>query len=342
MSQLIVREAFALSALNTFALPAQAAQYCALSDSSQLPEVLAAQQRSGLALFVLGGGSNLLLTQNLDAFVLHMTTQGKRVLSQQADVVLVEAEAGEAWHPFVLWTLSQGFGGLENLSLIPGTVGAAPVQNIGAYGVEINDRLHSLDAWDCQQEQLVTLNAQDCAFAYRDSCFKREPARWIILRVRFALYPAASTPLALEYGPIRQHLSHLDIAQPTPADVSRAVCAIRAEKLPDPRQLANAGSFFKNPLVPAQQALALLAQYPAMPSYPQADGQTKLAAGWLIEQAGWKGYRDGDAGVHANQALVLVNYGSATGAQMKALAQRIQTDIHERFAVALDIEPIVI
>ncbi|WP_071872410.1 UDP-N-acetylmuramate dehydrogenase [Atopomonas hussainii] len=329
-----------LRALNTFALPANAAQFCQLEVAEQLSAALEQQAASGLPLFVLGGGSNLLLTQDLPAFVLHMATRGKRVVEQQGKQAIIEAEAGEAWHPFVQWTLAQGWAGVENLSLIPGTVGAAPVQNIGAYGVELADRLHSLDAWDCQRGEQVTLMPEQCAFAYRDSCFKREPGRWIILRVRFVLTALEHAELAVNYGPIRQRLA--SVQQPTARDVAEVVCAVRSEKLPDPAKLGNAGSFFKNPLVSAEQAQALLAQYPAMPHYPQAGGQVKLAAGWLIEQAGWKGHREGDAGVHREQALVLVNYGQATGAQIFSLAQAISADIDQRFGVALEIEPIVI
>ncbi|MCY1519648.1 UDP-N-acetylenolpyruvoylglucosamine reductase [compost metagenome] len=254
--------------------------------------------------------------------------------------MLVEAEAGEPWHPFVQWTLQQGFAGLENLSLIPGTVGAAPMQNIGAYGVELKDVFAGLTALDRQSGELREFSLADCAFAYRDSLFKREAGRWVILRVRFALSRTAA--LHLEYGPVRQRLAEQGITRPTAVDVSRAICAIRSEKLPDPAVLGNAGSFFKNPLVSAELAQRLCAEHAGLVAYPQADGLVKLAAGWLIERAGWKGYREGDAGVHRLQALVLVNYGQASGLQLLALAQRIQADIALRFAVTLEIEPNVL
>jgi UDP-N-acetylmuramate dehydrogenase len=250
---------------------------------------------------------------------------------------VIEAEAGEPWHPFVLWCLEMGLAGLENLSLIPGTVGAAPIQNIGAYGVEIKDVFHSLTAIDRQTGEQREFVRDECEFAYRDSLFKRQAGRWLILRVRFLLPRAAE--LHLEYGPLRERLQQMGIEKATPLHVSRAVCAIRREKLPDPAVLGNAGSFFKNPVVSAGLAAELKGRYPQLVAYPQADGRMKLAAGWLIEQAGWKGFRDGDAGVHVLQALVLVNHGHASGPQLLSLARRIQDDIAERFGVELEMEP---
>jgi UDP-N-acetylmuramate dehydrogenase len=266
-----------------------------------------------------------------------MATRGIRVLSDDGSKVVIEAEAGEPWHPFVQHTLVQGLSGLENLSLIPGTVGAAPMQNIGAYGVEIKDVFAGLTALDRQSGELRDFSLQECNFAYRDSVFKQEPGRWLILRVRFILDRAAH--LHLEYGPVRQRLTEQGIDHPTATDVSQAICSIRNEKLPDPAVLGNAGSFFKNPLVPAALVAQLKGEYPDLVAYTQPDGQMKLAAGWLIERAGWKGFREADAGVHKMQALVLVNYGSATGLQLLDLAQRIQKDIAERFHVDLEMEP---
>jgi UDP-N-acetylmuramate dehydrogenase len=251
--------------------------------------------------------------------------------------VVVEAEAGEPWHPFVQWCLRQGLNGLENLSLIPGTVGAAPMQNIGAYGVEIKDVFAGLTALDRHTGQLRDFSVQECGFAYRDSLFKREAGRWLILRVRFALHRTLQAHL--DYGPVRQRLLEQGIEQPTGQAISDAICSIRREKLPDPAELGNAGSFFKNPVVGATLAERIRERYPHLVAYPQANGQVKLAAGWLIEQAGWKGYREGDAGVHRLQSLVLVNHGQATGAQLHALACKIQADIHERFGVMLEMEP---
>ena len=336
---LSVHERQSLQPFNTFGVAVTARWYAEAGSDAEVREALGAAAARGAELFVIGGGSNLLLTGDLDAFVLRMVSRGRRLLDEADGRVVVEAEAGESWHPFVLWTLEQGLAGLENLSLIPGTVGAAPVQNIGAYGVELKDVLHSVVALDRASGELREFAAADCAFAYRDSRFKREVGRWLILRVRFALDRQAR--LHLDYGPVRQRLAEQGIEQPTARDVSRAICAIRAEKLPDPQVLGNAGSFFKNPLVAGEQAARLRAEWPGLVAYPAADGQVKLAAGWLIEQAGWKGYRDGDAGVHALQALVLVNHGAASGAQLLALARRIQADVRQRFGVELEIEPVV-
>ena len=336
---LSVHERQSLQPFNTFGVAVSARWYAEARSDDEVREALRAAEAHGAELFVIGGGSNLLLTRDLDAFVLRMVSRGRRLLVEEGGRVLVEAEAGEPWHPFVQWTLEQGLAGLENLSLIPGTVGAAPVQNIGAYGVELKDVLHSVVALDRQSGELHEFRTDECAFAYRDSRFKRESGRWLILRVRFALSREAH--LHLDYGPVRQRLVAQGIASPTALDVSRAICAIRAEKLPDPLVLGNAGSFFKNPLVDEAQAARLRERWPGLVAYPAGNGQVKLAAGWLIEQAGWKGFRDGDAGVHALQALVLVNHGRASGAELLAMAQRIQADILARFGVELEIEPVV-
>ncbi|WP_428553387.1 UDP-N-acetylmuramate dehydrogenase [Pseudomonas edaphica] len=326
-----------LKPFNSFGIDVRAQWFAEARSDADVREALAYATAQSLPLLVIGGGSNLLLTQDIQAVVLRMATQGIRVLQDDGVRVVVEAEAGEAWHPFVLWTLEHGFCGLENLSLIPGTVGAAPMQNIGAYGVEIKDVFAGLTALDRHTGELRDFSLQECNFAYRDSLFKHETGRWLILRVRFALSRASH--LKLDYGPVQQRLAGQGITEATPSDVSRAICSIRREKLPDPAELGNAGSFFKNPLVSHVLAAELKAQYPDLVAYPQADGQVKLAAGWLIDKAGWKGFRDGDAGVHKLQALVLVNYGTATGHDIANLALRIQRDIAERFKVDLEMEP---
>ncbi|HLT05300.1 MAG TPA: UDP-N-acetylmuramate dehydrogenase [Pseudomonas sp.] len=334
---LTVSENQSLQPFNSFGVAVRAAHYAEARSEAEVREALALASARGWPLLPIGGGSNLLLTRDQDALVLRMALRGRRVLADEGETLVVEAEAGEPWHAFVLWTLEQGLAGLENLSLIPGTVGAAPMQNIGAYGVEIKDRFVGLTALDRQSGELREFGLEDCAFGYRDSLFKRQNGRWLILRVRFRLSRRADP--RLDYGPLRQYLSERGCAAPTPLDVSRAVCAIRSDKLPDPAVLGNAGSFFKNPLVPAEQAAQLREQHPGLVAYPAEGGQVKLAAGWLIEQAGWKGFRDGDAGVHERQALVLVNHGQASGKELLALARRIQADIAERFGVALEIEP---
>ncbi|MDQ3201349.1 MAG: UDP-N-acetylmuramate dehydrogenase [Pseudomonadota bacterium] len=332
-----VQPQVSLKPFNSFGVDVQARLFAEAHSDAEVREALTYAAQHDVPLLVIGGGSNLLLTADVQALVLRMATRGMRILSDDGSKVVIEAEAGEPWHPFVQHTLAQGLSGLENLSLIPGTVGAAPMQNIGAYGVEIKDVFAGLTALDRLTGELRDFTVQECNFAYRDSLFKQEPGRWLILRVRFALSRAAH--LHLEYGPVRQRLSEQGIEKPTASDVSQAICSIRNEKLPDPAVLGNAGSFFKNPLVPAALVTQLKCEYPDLVAYAQPDGQMKIAAGWLIERAGWKGFREADAGVHKLQALVLVNYGNASGLQLLDLAQRIQKDIFARFHVELEMEP---
>lgn len=334
---LLVQSQVSLKPFNSFGVDVRAQLFAQAESDADVREALTYAREHEMPLLVIGGGSNLLLTADIGALVLRMATRGIRQLSDDGQHVVIEAEAGETWHPFVQWTLAQGLSGLENLSLIPGTVGAAPMQNIGAYGVEIKDVFAGLTALDRQTGELRDFSLEDCNFAYRDSLFKQQAGRWVILRVRFVLDRVAR--LHLDYGPVRQRLTEQGIDQPTASDVSQAICSIRSEKLPDPAVLGNAGSFFKNPLVSAALAAQIRLAHPGLIGYPQADGQVKLAAGWLIEQAGWKGFREGDAGVHRLQSLVLVNYGKASGLELLSLAQRIQKDIAERFNVELEMEP---
>ncbi|WP_144372653.1 UDP-N-acetylmuramate dehydrogenase [Vogesella urethralis] len=334
---------YPIRALNTFGMDVKAAHFAELQQLSQLPALLASDAyRQGPVLW-LGGGSNMLFTRDYPGLIVRNALKGLRVLEENNEHVLIEAAAGEVWHHFVQYTLQQGWSGLENLSLIPGTVGASPIQNIGAYGVEVKDTLHEVVCADLQQggAEVVLRNA-DCRFAYRDSVFKRELAgRYLVTAVRFRL--AKQFTPRTGYGDIGRMLAEMGCAEaPTALQVSQAVIRIRQSKLPDPTVLGNAGSFFKNPIVPAEQAAALLASHPALPHYPQADGSVKLAAGWLIEQAGLKGYRDGDAGVHDRQALVLVNHGQASGSQMRALAEHVCATVLQRYGVQLEAEPIVL
>ncbi len=331
------QEQVSLKPYNTFGIDVKARYFTQAHSDDDVRQALAQAAAQGLPVLVIGGGSNLLLTADVQALVLRMASAGLRILSDDGQQVIVEAEAGEPWHPFVQWSLAQGLAGLENLSLIPGTVGAAPMQNIGAYGVEIKDVFVGLTALDRQTGALREFDLEECQFAYRDSVFKQHPGRWLILRVRFALSRVLHAHL--DYGPVRQRLSEQGISSPTAQNVSDAICSIRREKLPDPVELGNAGSFFKNPVVAGVLADKIRVQHPGLVAYPQADGKFKLAAGWLIEQAGWKGHREGDAGVHRLQSLVLVNYGQATGVQLHELAQKIQADILERFGVTLEMEP---
>jgi len=331
------QEQVSLKPYNTFGIDVNARYFAEAHNDSDVRQALVQAQQQGVPVLVIGGGSNLLLTADVQALVLRMASRGLRILADDGDRVIVEAEAGEPWHPFVQWSLAQGLAGLENLSLIPGTVGAAPMQNIGAYGVEIKDVFVGLTALDRQSGELHEFDLDECQFAYRDSLFKRNPGRWLILRVRFALSRVLKAHL--DYGPVRQRLNEQGIGEPTAQNVSDAICSIRREKLPDPAELGNAGSFFKNPVVAVALADKIRAEHPGLVAYPQAEGEMKLAAGWLIEQAGWKGYREGDAGVHRLQSLVLVNYGQASGLQLHHLAQKIQADVLERFGVVLEMEP---
>ena len=337
---LAIQEQVSLRAYNTLAVDVRARFFVAVDSLEQLQAALLWAQQQDVAVLLLGGGSNLVLAGDLDLLVIHLQLRGIRVLDEDAHFARIEVHAGENWHDFVQWSLARGLSGLENLSLIPGQVGAAPVQNIGAYGAELQDYFESAWVYDRQTQQPQRLTKAQCQFAYRDSLFKRESGRRVILSVIFKLPKQAD--LRLDYGDLRGYLARQHINEPMPQDVSRAVCAIRAEKLPDPQQLANTGSFFKNPVVSAEHAEQLKQRYPKLVCFAQADGQSKLAAGWLIDQAGWKGHRQGDAGVHAKQALVLVNYGAASGQDILHLAAQIQADIRERYGVELEIEPNVL
>ncbi len=340
-SQLDIRHDQSLRALNTFGIDAKASAYLQVTSVEDLRAVRSDPVLSTLRRLVLGGGSNLLLTRDFDGLVLHMSNIGIAVTGEDEDSFYVTAQAGENWHAFVQWTLAHGYSGLENLSLIPGSVGAAPIQNIGAYGAELADFFHSLKAFDFQTGDILTLSLSDCRFAYRDSIFKQALRdRTVILEVTFML-PKRWQP-NLRYAELAVELQTRGVLQPTARDISEAVIAIRSRKLPDPAKVGNAGSFFKNPVVSAEQHARLLAQHPQLVSYPQADGSVKLAAGWLIDQCGWKGKSLGSAGVHDKQALVLVNRGGATGSQVAQLAERVRLDVEQKFGVILVIEPIVV
>ena len=328
-----------LSTLNTFGLRARAARLLRLRSAEALAAALATAPQEGPRL-VLGGGSNLVLTGDFPGTVLKVDIAGRRLLRTEPDAWIVEAGAGENWHDFVRWTLAQGWPGLENLSLIPGTVGAAPIQNIGAYGLEIVDRFDSLDAIELDSGASRSFGVADCAFGYRDSVFKRHPGRWLVTAVRFRL--PRPWQAVTRYADVARELAARGIEAPGALDVSDAVIAIRRRKLPDPAAIGNAGSFFKNPVVAAAACARLLAAHPAMPHYPQPDGREKLAAGWLIEQAGWKGRDLGPVGCYEHQALVLVNRGGATGADVRRIAAAIMADVEARFGVRLEPEPVFV
>lgn len=332
-----------LDARNTFGVAARAPMLVEVPDAASLPALFAgnAMLRDGPVL-VLGGGSNLLFAGDPEGVVLALTARGRAVIGDDDGHAIVRADAGGEWHDLVLWTLGQGLSGLENLALIPGTVGAAPIQNIGAYGVEVRERIHAVEAFERATGAVHRFSADDCAFAYRDSRFKHEPDRYVVTAVEFAL---PRTPeLRLEYAGIGAELDAMGIAStPRPAQVAEAVCRIRRRKLPDPAVIGNAGSFFKNPMVPVAQAEALQADHPALPAFRGgSDAVRKLSAAWLIDACGWKGHREGDAGVADSHALVLVNHGGASGAQLLDLARRIAASVHERFGVAIEPEPRIV
>ncbi len=329
-----------LKELNTFGISAKAKQFISISNKSELIEALQLPQFSKY--FVLGGGSNMLLTRDLEIPVLHINSKGKEVIEISKNNVLVEIQAGENWHEFVLWCIENDFGGVENLSLIPGNVGTSPIQNIGAYGVELKDTFVRCTAIDIetQEEKIFTLD--DCNFGYRNSIFKNEAkGKYIITSVVFKL-THKNHILNTSYGAIQQELESNHITNPTIKNVSDAVIAIRERKLPNPKEIGNSGSFFKNPVISSSAFEILKEKHETVPHYVVSDTEIKVPAGWLIEQCGFKGKRYGDAGVHKNQALVLVNYDNATGAEILALAKKIQAAVLEKFKIAIEAEVNVI
>ena len=325
---------FSLKNYNTFGISAFAKSFISVTSEYELKTVLQQQQD----IFILGGGSNMLLTKDIEKTVVHVNLKGIAVTKETEDYVWVTAQAGENWHEFVLWCLERNFGGLENLSLIPGNVGTTPIQNIGAYGVEIKDTMVSCEAISIKtQEKHIFTNAE-CAFEYRESIFKKElKNQYIVTAVTFQL-TKKKHQLKTSYGAIEAELQQKNISNPSIQDVSNAVIAIRQSKLPDPKELGNSGSFFKNPIIPRATYEKALQNFPEMPQYKVSEELVKVPAGWLIEQAGFKGKRFGDAGIHKNQALVLVNYGNATGAEIEAVARDIQKTVLEKFGIAIEAE----
>lgn len=341
----LIQREVSLQNLNSFGIAAYAERFVRVQSLEQLRLVrqfaLDHPDLADLPLFVLGGGSNVILPDRLPQLVLQMAIMGRELIQETEDHYIVRAGAGENWNGFVEWTLQQGYPGLENLSLIPGTVGAAPIQNIGAYGAEMQDHFYRLTAFHFASGEIKTFSKQECAFAYRDSVFKTlSPNPYLILDVSFAL-PKRWYP-SINYGDVAHRLQQMGVVKAQPSDVSRAIIAIRQSKLPDPAVIGNAGSFFKNPIVSAALRNHILENFPNCVSYPQTDGRFKLAAGWLIEQCAWKGRDCGAVGVYEKQALVLVNRGGATGAAVRAVANHIQSDVFDRFGVHLEVEPVFI
>ncbi|MFM6943045.1 MAG: UDP-N-acetylmuramate dehydrogenase [Aquirufa sp.] len=329
---------FSLREYNTFGIEAEARQFVEISSIDQYISLRKSGEYAHLPHLFLGGGSNVLLTKAQEALVVKISIPGITVIKEDADNVWLKGGAGVVWDEFVQYAVNQGWSGLENLSLIPGTVGAAPMQNIGAYGAEIKDTFESLEALNLQTLALEVFDAKACAFGYRESFFKRAgKGQYLISSVTFKLSKKPSVKTS--YGAIQEVLAAKGITQPSIREVADAVIEIRQSKLPDPKQIGNSGSFFKNPTVSASEASRLKAEFPGIPHYP-VEGSTdvKFPAGWFIEKAGWKGFRRGDAGVHAKQALVLVNYGEATGGEILALSEEIKQSIKDTFGVALETE----
>ena len=358
---MLVEKNVPLQIYNTFHIVAKAFSLVRVASVEDLLQIVADPQLSREPKFILGGGSNIVLTGDVKPLVLKVEVMGKRLLQETARGYVIEAGAGENWHELVAWTLQQGYPGLENLAMIPGTVGATPVQNIGAYGLELQDRFDSLDAVDLATGQQITLNAAQCGFGYRDSVFKHAPAgassavplgggpsatgfglkdRVLITHVRLFL-PKPWKPV-LGYADLDRKMLEHGVREPGAMQIFEWVCAIRSAKLPDPQLLGNAGSFFKNPTVTPEQCADIIQREPKIVHYPLADGAVKLAAGWLIDACGWKGKGVGNAGVYERQALVLVNRGQATGGEVMTLARAIQTSVYERFGIMLEPEPVVV
>jgi UDP-N-acetylmuramate dehydrogenase len=329
-----------LQGRNTFRVPARANLLIDVRKAGALQELFGYAMLRTQPLLVLGEGSNILFTRDWPGVVLSIATRGIEILEESADSVRIRVEAGESWNDLVRWSLGHGLAGLENLVLIPGTVGAAPIQNIGAYGVEVREFITAVEAWDRRLGQPVRLANAECAFGYRDSVFKRERDHHVVTAVEFEL--PRRHALRIDYAGVREELAALGVDDPNPLRVAEAIARIRTRKLPNPALIGNAGSFFKNPLVETATADALRHAHPTLPVWPAGEGRSKLSAAWLIETCDFKGRRDGDAAVSDQHALVLVNHGSASGAQLWALAERIRAGVSARFGVEIEPEPLIV
>lgn len=332
-----LEENYSLRSLNTFGIEASCRFFIEINSIEDLKQALDWHLRHPQPLLILGGGSNVLFTQNHEGLCLKMNIQGIELIEETEENVRIRVGAGVVWHEFVQFCVQNGYHGIENLSLIPGTVGAAPMQNIGAYGVELKEVFHSLKALHRQSLKEHTFSKEDCDFGYRHSIFKTtHKDQYIIYSVDFLL--SKKQRLNTSYGAIQDTLKAMGISEPSSTDVSRAVIQIRQSKLPDPKVTGNAGSFFKNPTISLSEFERLQKQFPGVPSYPVSEAEVKVPAGWLIEQCGWKGQRIGDAGVHPLQALVLVNYGQASGQEIWDLALKIQKSVKEKFGIEIQPE----
>lgn len=327
---------FSLKKYNTFGIEAKAQEFVAVHSASELKSIL--EQNKSKKKFILGGGSNMLLTKDIEALVIHIDLKGKKIIKEDDDFVWIESQAGENWHEFVLWNIDQNFGGLENMSLIPGNVGTTPVQNIGAYGTEIKDTFISCEAMNIENMEMRTFTKEECNFGYRESIFKNEAKdQYIITAVVFKL-TKHNHKINISYGDITGELAKNNIVTPGLKDVSNAVIAIRKSKLPDPAELGNSGSFFKNPILSKTEFKKIHQKFPEMRFFDISETEVKVPAGWLIEQAGLKGKRFGDAGIHKNQALVLVNYGNATGQEILNVSKTVQDTVFNTFGIHIEAE----
>ena len=331
-----IKTNISLKPYNTFGIDVQAKRFVSVNSIIEIKEILNLKED----LFLIGGGSNMLLLNDIERLVVHINTKGKEILKKDKTHIWVKVAGGENWHDFVTWCVENDYGGIENLANIPGNVGTSPIQNIGAYGVEVKNVIESVHAINIESGNKKTFSNQDCQFGYRDSIFKRAlKGVYLITDVTFRL-TLAKHQIKADYGAIQSKLKNNQIKIPTIKNVKNAIIEIREEKLPDPKKIGNSGSFFKNPIIKKDVFLTLQIKYPMIPNYPVKTNTevVKLAAGWLIDQCGFKGKRIGDAGVHKNQALVLVNYGKATGVGILALAQIIQDKVHDKFGIILEIE----
>lgn len=332
----MIEHNISLKPYNTFGIDVKAKSFGRFGSLEELKDLLQNRDRE-TPLFILGGGSNILLTKDLPFFVLKNEISGIEIVNETETHVVVKVGSGVEWHSFVRYTVEKGWGGIENMSLIPGSVGASPMQNIGAYGAEIKDTFVSLEALHIDSLEVHTFNREQCRFGYRESVFKRElKNQYVIISVSYQL--SKDPVINTTYGAIQSEIEVMGVSEVTVDTVSQAVMNIRRSKLPDPKVLGNAGSFFKNPVVPKEVYERIAVNYPDAPHYPQENGEEKLAAGWLIEKAGWKGKRTGDCGVHEKQALVLVNYGGSTGREIYDLSTSIIEDIRAKFGVTLERE----
>ncbi len=333
---MLIQENISLNTYNSFGCKAIAKHFCIIKRKDEIDDAISWCKHQQKSFLILGSGTNLLFTKDFEGLVVKMELKGIELVKESATEVIINVSAGENWHLLVKYCVQKAWGGIENLSLIPGTVGAAPIQNIGAYGVEAKDIITQITAYDTQKQEWVIIQNTDCQFGYRNSLFKQEKNRYVISEVQFCLQKQPK--LHTDYGTIREVLHKKQIKQASIQDVSDAIIEIRTEKLPDPSKLGNAGSFFKNPTVPLDIYDRLKALYPSMVAYPISDTAYKLAAGWLIEQAGWKGKRNGDVGCYEKQALVIVNYKNATGTDIYNFSQEIIDSVQNIFNIQLERE----